>query len=322
MPAKDAIRYGVGALLYTPATNRTVAKNIINNKIPKPFSMALCLEDTISESAVTEAETQAVNTLTQIRENHEANPDSFLPKIFIRVREPAQIIRLWYALGDNRNILTGFIFPKYSVNNAGAYNDMLLSVNRASPKTIYGMPILETPDLAAPDTRAKTLREIRNHIDSIQDLILNVRTGGNDFCNLFSVRRHIDETIYEILPVAHILADIIATFQDQYIISGPVWEFYADRNDAWKQGLEKELKLDRLSGFIGKTAIHPNQIPIINQALKVSTRDYTDADRILNWSDKNLLVAAGSEHGRMNEVRTHENWARKIMTLANIYGVQ
>ena len=36
-------KYSVGALLYTPALNKTIADNIINEKITQPFSLAFCL---------------------------------------------------------------------------------------------------------------------------------------------------------------------------------------------------------------------------------------------------------------------------------------
>ena len=53
-------------------------------------------------------------------------------------------------------------------------------------------------------------------------------------------------------------------------MSGPVWEFFSSDNEEWKRGLRNELKLDKVNGFIGKTVIHPKQISVVNEALKVS----------------------------------------------------
>lgn len=36
------------------------------------------------------------------------------------------------------------------------------------------------------------------------------------------------------------------------------------------------MELDLLNGFTGKTVIHPNQIPVVNEMLRVSQRDYAD----------------------------------------------
>ena len=151
---------------------------------------------------------------------------------------------------------------------------------------------------------------------------MNVRVGGNDFSNHFAVRRHYDETIYDILPIANILSDIITVFGREYVVSGPVWEFFSSDNNEWKHGLERETKLDKLNGFVGKTVIHPNQIPVVNEVLKVSKKDYQDALSILGWNQTNILQVSKSVGGeRMNEVKTHGNWALKIITLAEIYGI-
>ena len=51
------------------------------------------------------------------------------------------------------------------------------------------------------------------------------------------------------------------------MLSGPVWEYFGeDLQGAWAEGLRQELALDRLNGFIGKTAVHPAQLPIITIA--------------------------------------------------------
>ena len=52
-----ALCYSIGALLYCPAHNETIAGSVICQKIPAPFSLALCLEDTIADAFVTQAET-------------------------------------------------------------------------------------------------------------------------------------------------------------------------------------------------------------------------------------------------------------------------
>ena len=40
---------------------------------------------------------------------------------------------------------------------------------------------------------------------------------------------------------------------------------------------------DEAKPLTGKTVIHPNQIPVVNEMLRVSQRDYADARAILNW---------------------------------------
>lgn len=312
-------KYSVGALLYTPALNKTIADNIINEKITQPFSLAFCLEDSISENSIEEAETQLVLTLKRLYSKKHLG--FYMPKIFIRVRNANQVLKLFQEIKECCEIITGFIFPKYSTMNADEYNDALLKINSENGNHIYMMPILESSDIVDFRTRYEVLGGIKNKIDYMRDYVLNVRVGGNDFSNVFSSRRHYDETIYDILPIAQVLGDILTVFSREYVVSGPVWEFFSSDNDEWKRGMIKELKLDKLNGFIGKTVIHPKQIPVVNESLKVSQKDYEDAKSILSWNEKYLQVGKSFAGERMNEVKTNINWAHKTMVLAEIYGV-
>lgn len=313
--------YEVGALLYTPALNDTVVRSIVTERFGNKYSIALCLEDTVADDAVDKAEKLLVDTLMQICCARKAQ-EFFLPKIFIRVREPDQIERLIVMLNEATDILTGFIFPKYSLCNAESYNNKMKALNSTNNKQYYMMPILESEDIVDYATRKDTLLQVKKYIDDVKDYVLNVRVGGNDFCNVFASRRHYDESIYDILPIANLLGDILSVFSKEYVVSAPVWEFFSSANDEWKNGLLRELALDRLNGFVGKTVIHPKQIPIVNDALKVSHKDYEDAKAILNWDDTNSMCVAKSFDGeRMNELKIHANWAARILLLAEVYGV-
>ena len=259
------VRYSVGALLYSPALNDKIASSILNGQFGKTYSVALCLEDTIADSAVGQALEQLGNTFKTLHLAF-ATHDVTLPKIFVRVRNPEQI---------------SVVYQKISCI------------------------------------------QLKQKIDDMKDHVLNVRVGGNDFSNAFGVRRHIDETIYDILPVSQLLCDILTVFSRDYVVSGPVWEYYSSNNDEWAIGLKRELKYDVLNGFVGKTVIHPNQIPVVVDSLKVKKQDYDDAMEILSWRDDSALLVGGSaQKERMNEVNTHLRWAKRVASLAAVYGVQ
>lgn len=313
--------YEVGALLYVPALNDTVIKSVVNDKFGNKYSMAFCLEDTVSDDAVDAAEKQVVDTLRQIYCAYKRKA-FYLPKMFIRVREPEQIPRLMDMLDNSTEILTGFIFPKYSLENAKGYNEMMKNINMSSGRVYYMMPILESKDIINYATRKEILLRVKEYVDDVKEYILNIRVGGNDFSNEFAARRHCDQSIYDIKPIANLLGDILTVFSGEYILSGPVWEFFSSDNNEWKEGLMKELALDRLNGFVGKTVIHPRQIAVVNEAYKVSRNDYEDARAIMNWDDKNAVCVSKSAGGeRMNELKTHGNWAAKTLILAEIYGI-
>ena len=314
------LKYSVGALLYSPALNRKVADSVILEKFSRPYSLALCLEDTISDDSVELAVEQLGSTLKTIS-LETAKKEFYLPKIFIRVRSCEQLLSVYSLYSEWMNIVTGFIFPKYTNGNADSYNEAMRTINKDSNKMVYMMPILESRDIVEYSTRHIVLAELKSKIDSVKDCVLNIRVGGNDFSNEFAARRHYDETIYDILPIAQLLGDILTVFSRDYVVSGPVWEFFSSDNEEWKRGLINELKLDKLNGFVGKTVIHPKQISVVNEALKVSLKDYEDAKTILNWDESGLQVGKSFAEERMNEVKTHINWAYKMLTLAEIYGI-
>ena len=52
----DLMPYRVGGLLYTPALNSTIAEKIITQRFPALTSVALCLEDSVTEESLAQAE--------------------------------------------------------------------------------------------------------------------------------------------------------------------------------------------------------------------------------------------------------------------------
>ena len=68
---------------------------------------------------------------------------------------------------------------------------------------------------------------MRAQLDTVSGSILNIRVGGNDLSHAFGLRRPANRTIYDLRPVADILIDIVAAFGTQYVVSGPVWEYYS-----------------------------------------------------------------------------------------------
>lgn len=312
------IYYTVGALLYCPANNKTLANSIIFEKFGNKYSLALCLEDTINDDNLQDAEQQLISTLLQIYKAH-LSQNFYLPKIFIRVRNAIQMENLTSLLGDAFEIVTGFIFPKFSIENADIYINKLVQINHKTHRLVYGMPIYENSSIIAPNTRYDILYTLKHKLDEISSLILNIRVGGNDLCHYFGFRRHANESIHKIKPISDIFSDIITIYGHDYVVSGPVWEYY--RGTHWENGLKAEIFDDKLCGFIGKTAIHPNQIEVINSSYKVRKEDYMDAQNIVNWNSSPSLVSGSASNNRMNEYKTHTNWAKKILFLAEYYGI-
>ncbi|MCR4567882.1 MAG: HpcH/HpaI aldolase/citrate lyase family protein [Pseudobutyrivibrio sp.] len=315
-----SIYYSVGPLLYCPANKTTIANHLIEEKFGKDYSLALCLEDTINDKFVVEAENQLANSLFTLSSALDKR-DFFMPKLFIRVRNPEQINLLFDKLGRAGDLVTGIIIPKFSLENADVYIEALNKLNNKCTIRKYLMPIYESASIVDKRIRIDDLYRLKEKLDFIDEDILNIRVGGNDLCHLFGFRRNADESIHQIKPISDIFTDIITVYGRDYVISGPVWEYYS--GDGWDSGLAAEIKDDKLCGFIGKTVIHPNQIAVVNEAYKVSRQNYNDAKDILSWDFDNPSFVAGSfEKQRMNEFKTHSNWALETVFLADHYGIR
>ena len=315
----NVLYYSVGALLYCPANKASVADSIINGKLGSKFSLALCLEDTINDDFVEEAEQVLISSINKIYIQYQIQP-FYLPRIFVRVRNSEQISRLTIAFGKSVEIITGFIIPKFNSDNARQYIEQIIKANEISGKKMYMMPIYENSTIIDLRNRIDILYSLKDTLEPINELVMNIRVGGNDLCHMFGFRRHSNESIHRIKPISNIFSDIITVYGMDYVVSGPVWEYYAGAN--WESGLIQEIQDDKLCGFTGKTVIHPNQIEIVNQAYKVSRDDFNDAQAILNWNkNSNAFVSGSQAKERMNEYKTHINWAQKTLFLAESYGI-
>ncbi len=181
------------------------------------------------------------------------------------------------------------------------------------------MPILEHRDLISLSTRIDYLYGIKEKLTPISSWVPSIRIGGTDLSHCLHIRRSVSTSIHRVPVLSHLLSDISAVFSQEYLIAGTVWEYF--QGEGWDTGLRQEIQDDLLCGFVGKTVIHPAQIPIVNQGLQVSPLDFADATKILeNDLSSPVLVEGSTQHRRMNEFKTHSNWAKRILFLAQIYG--
>lgn len=313
---KNILQYKVGGLLYMPAFQKNIIEKLKENSIDCLTSVAFCLEDSIRDEALPEAEESLKYILQELKVLSEN-----LPLIFIRVRSPEHLQSVNEELSDFTSILTGYILPKFDLNNAEKYAAIIYEVNRNRKQPLYIMPILETEMIADISSRNETLIKIKRVLDIIQDYVLNIRFGVNDLSNLYGLRRGINHTVYDVGVIRDILISIINIFAKDYVVAGSVWNYFDNgKGEAWSKGLKQELILDRLNGFIGKSAIHPSQLPYIFNSLKVTQTDLDNTNQILNWSSDSHGVANGA--GRMNELKCHYRWAERIKILSEIYGVK
>ena len=340
----ELLRYCLGATMYMPGY-KDFLEPLLTRKYPGLTSIVLCFEDACREDMVKEAEKNAFKLLDDLNEEIAKGNISYdeLPLIIFRVRNIGQFRHFASNLKkEHIRLVTAFNFPKFNKENGNAYFEYLEELNERFGEIIYGMPILESKEMAYLETRKEELLGVKEILDRYRKYVLNVRVGGTDFSSVFGVRRDINYTIYDILPVADCLKDILNVFgrNNDYSISGPVWEYFRASKDMkfeeipqtlnrslFKQqtlindavdGLLRELMLDCANGFIGKTIIHPTHIPYVNGMLAVTEEMYDDACQILKTDGGVIKSGTGN---KMNEIGPHRCWAEKIVMRAKAYGV-
>jgi len=346
---RETLAYALGATLYMPASSPKIFDKLFKKAVPGLISTVLCLEDAINDEDVVKAENNLIKQLTALHKVKDEEKN-YPPFIFVRVRNPEQMKRLVKMLGSKLSVLTGFVFPKFEPSNGWRYFEELKQVNKFLDQPLYGMPILESSGIIKLETRTTYLLKIKEILDVYKDLVLNIRIGATDLSGQYGMRRSYEFTIYDIAVIRYCIASIINVFgrsTDGYVISSPVWEYFSPGSRVLKpqlrkspfqeqhgplglqlrqrlicshiDGLIKEVILDKANGLIGKTIIHPNHLAAVQALYAVTHEEYSDATDILQNGNGGVLKSA--YNNKMNEVKPHINWAKKIMTMSKIYGV-
>ena len=343
---RELLQYCLGATMYMPGT-KDFAPKILSNAMPGLTTIVLCFEDACPEDQVEAAGENVhklLETVTAAVDRGELSADR-VPLIFVRVRNLAQFKHFAQGLTKAQvRSLCGVNFPKFNAENGYEYYAYLRDLNERFGEILYGMPIIEDPEVAYKESRMPQLLGIKKILDKYRDLVLQVRVGGTDFSSVFGVRRGVDYSIYDIMTVRECLSDIINVCgrNNDYVISGPVWEYFRAPKELMfeelpKHGLEdylmkrlpivnneidgllREVILDKANGFVGRTVIHPTHVKFVNALMAVTKEEYDDACMILGHTQGGVVKGSGAN--KMNEVKPHTNWARKVVNRARAYGV-
>ncbi|MFM9441790.1 HpcH/HpaI aldolase/citrate lyase family protein [Streptomyces acidiscabies] len=335
----------LGATLYSPATRPHLADDVIKQATQGVVSMVLCLEDSIGDEDVLAGEENLVRQFADLATRPEE-----LPLLFIRVRTADQIPDLVRRLGSCVSLLSGFVFPKFTEERGTAFLEALTAAELAGGQRLFGMPVLETPELMYRETRVEALEGIARAVDKYRDRVLALRLGVTDFCSSYGLRRAPDMTAYDVQIVASVIADVVNMLGRAdgtgFTVTGPVWEYFRVPQRMFKpqlrtspfleveavelrerliehamDGLLREISLDHANGLLGKTCIHPSHVPAVHALSVVSHEEYSDAADILRPERGGGGVLRSAYTNKMNEVKPHRAWAERTMLRAEVFGV-
>lgn len=279
----------LGACLYIPATHPQLAAIARGDKLAHVRSVIYCTEDSVSENELPQALTQLQHLLSVI-------PPDCPRNRFIRLRNPAVMQHMLDLPHIDK--IHGFVLPKITADNLHDYRALLGTRWQL-------MPTLESPDTFL----ESAMLRLRDALEPWRAQILCLRIGGNDLLNHLHMRRPRGASIYE-TPIGDLINRLVGIFKPHgYHLSAPVFEFL-DQPEL----LAREVREDLRHGLTGKTAIHPDQIAIIEQHYCVSRADQALARRILD-SDS----AVFNQGNTMQETATHSNWARATLAAAQYF---
>ena len=279
--------YRLGASLYVPATNPRLGAVFAGTQLPAVRSLIACTEDAIADTELTRALALLREMLPRLP------PRSVGPLRFVRPRNALVLGELLAMPGIER--VHGFVLPKADTETLPAYEKLLAG------RDFWVMPTLETAEVF--DVLGQ--RDLRLHLQKspVRERILTLRIGGNDLLRMLVLKRTRGTTIYE-TPIGALIQQLVLGFRPYgFQLAAPVYDFIDD-----PETLRRETQADIAMGLVGKTAIHPDQVPVIERALAVSQDDLRAAREILATD-----AAVFRFGGAMLEKNVHTPWARSIL---------
>lgn len=285
----------LGASLYVPATRTDLDLITRGERLGQVRSLIFCTEDAVNNADLPFALENLRESLAMMR--------CTSPRMrFVRVRNPAVLAAVLAMPGAER--LDGFVLPKVTRAILPEYLGLL----RGHPQSI--MPTLETREVFE-EREMIALRRMLER-DEVRERVLTLRIGGNDLFSLLGMRRPRGRTLYQ-TSLGQVIARLVTTFRPSGLnLSAPVFEYLDDA-----QTLQREVEEDLAHGLVGKTAVHPDQVPVIEACYRVNASDLEMAELILSED----APAVFRLHDAMCEPATHRNWAQRLRKSASCFGL-
>lgn len=285
----------LGATMYVPVIHPVVADVVTGKRYPNLRSVVLCLEDALHDNDVT----RGLKVLSSLLAEDDIQGG---PLVFVRPRDLHMARRIAQFKGIEK--VDGFVVPKLAAEILPAW------VAIAEAVDIVLMPTLESAwvfDPLAVSHFAQTLEA------TAKGRVLALRVGGNDLLSHLALRRVRGQTLYE-GPLAGCLSQLMCSLGGRgFSLTAPVFDITDD-----PATLARECAKDVSFGFVGKTAIHPDQIDVIQNCFAVPEALLSDAQEVLQSS----APAVFKRGGAMLEPATHSTWAKRTLARAAIYGTR
>lgn len=297
-PNHSSDRPPIRSWLFVPGdSERKLAKAETSNA----DALILDLEDAVDVSRTAIARGMVLDYL-------QSRPDRSQQQLWVRINAlatPAALLDLMVVAGAPDGIMLPKVGSAADVVRLGHMLDVLEVRDALEPGRISIVPVAtETPG---------AMFSLGSYAGCSVRLA-GMTWGAEDIASALgaSVNRAPDGEYDHLYQLARSLCLIGAAAADVQPID-TIWGDFTD-----EAGLLKECRVARQRGFTGKIAIHPAQVPVINQAFTPDREELEWSRRVIEAFKANPGVGAVGLEGRMLD-RPHLKRAQRIVAMSRMF---
>jgi len=292
----DAMR--LGATLYMPAVHPALDAIARGERRTRLRSIVVCLEDALHRDDVARGLERLQRLLAGLAGER---PRAAGPRLFVRPRD-RHMARHIAALPGIEHI-EGFVVPKITPEEVPRWWQLVQGT------ALRLMPTLESGWVFDPIALAEFAAALD---EQPAGRLVALRIGGNDLLASLRLRRTRGRTLHD-GPLAWGLSQLMCQLGARgHALTAPVFDVLDDADT-----LARECALDAAFGFVGKTAVHPDQVPVIEAGFRVQASELASAREALAPQADAVFQC----DGHMLEPAVHAAWAQRTLARAQAYGV-
>lgn len=243
-----------------------------------------------------------------IRDYLRSKKDRSLQKLWVRVNPLDNKLSLPDLVKIMPGAPDGICLPKvYSAEDVNTLGNYLAALEARE-----GLEIGSTKILCVATETAASLLTFHTYLEGVTERLVAMTWGAEDLAAALGVSDNKHPKSGE-FDDPFLLAKSFCLAAARAIDVQPVGVVYVNFKD--EEGLKADSLRDRRAGFIGKIAIHPGQVPIINDAFTPSEAEIERAKRIVEVFQKNPGVGTVGLDGMMVDM-PHLKQAHNILAIA------
>ena len=264
-------------------------------------ALILDLEDAVSDDRQDIAR-------EMVRGYLEANPDRARQQLWVRVNPLDTELSLPDLAAVMAGAPDGICLPKvYSAAEVNTLDHYLSAL-----ETREGVALGSTKIVSVATETAASLLTFHTYLEGVSDRLVAMTWGAEDLAAALGASDNRNPANGE-YDDPYLMAKSLCLSTARAIEVQPVGVVFVDYRDL--DGLEADCLRDRRAGFIGKVAIHPDQVEVINRAFTPSEDEIAYAGRVVDAFEQNPGTGTVGLDGKMLDM-PHLKQARNVLAIA------